>query len=70
MAAFEGKKSDNDIIINDTMSDDGVVASDVPPRYLLDAPSHLCKRSCPLVRPSVRRSIHPFFIKKMLERQN
>ena len=35
MAVFEGKKSSNDIIINDTMSDDEVVASDVPPRYLL-----------------------------------
>ena len=31
---FEVKKSSNDIIINDTMSDDEVVASDVPPRYL------------------------------------
>ena len=30
MAVFEGKKSSNDIIINDTMSDDEVVASDVP----------------------------------------
>ena len=35
MAVFEGKKSSNDIIINDTMSDDELVASDVPPRYLL-----------------------------------
>ena len=35
MAAFEDKKSSNDIIINDTMSDDEIVASDVPPRYLL-----------------------------------
>ena len=35
MAVFEDKKSSNDIIINDTMSDDEVVASDVPPRYLL-----------------------------------
>ena len=33
MAVFEGKKSSNDIIINDTMSED-VVASDKPPRYL------------------------------------
>ena len=33
-AAFDGKKSSNDIIINDTISDDEVVASDVPPRYL------------------------------------
>ena len=30
MAPFEGKKSSNDIIINDTMSDDKVVASHVP----------------------------------------
>ena len=35
MAVFEGKKSSNDIIINDIMSDDEVVASDVPQRYLL-----------------------------------
>ena len=34
MAVFEGKKSSNDIINNDTISDDEVVASDVPPRYL------------------------------------
>ena len=34
MVVFEGKKSSNDIIINDAMSDDEVVASDVPPRYL------------------------------------
>ena len=38
MAGFKGKKSSNDIINNDTMSDDEVVASYVPPRYLfLDA---------------------------------
>ena len=30
MAVFEGKKSSNNIIINDTMGDDEVVASDVP----------------------------------------
>ena len=35
MAVFEGKKSSNDIINSGTMSDDEVVASDVPPRYLL-----------------------------------
>ena len=34
MAVFEGKKSSNDIINNDTMSDDEVVAFYVPPRYL------------------------------------
>ena len=34
-AVFEGKNSSNDIIINDTMSADKVVASDVPPRYFL-----------------------------------
>ena len=34
MAGFEGKKSSIDIINNGTISDDGVVASDVPPRYL------------------------------------
>ena len=31
---IEGQKSSNDIIKNDTMSDDEVVASYVPPRYL------------------------------------
>ena len=35
MAVFEGRKSSNDIIINDTLSDNGVVASDAPRRYLL-----------------------------------
>ena len=34
VAVSEGKKSSTDIIINDIMSDDEVVASDVPPRYL------------------------------------
>ena len=35
MAVFEGKKSSNDIINNDSISVDEVVASYVPPRYLL-----------------------------------
>ena len=35
MAICEGKKSSNDITNNDTMSEDEVVASYVPPRYLL-----------------------------------
>ena len=35
MAVFEGKKPSNDITINETISADEVVASDVPPRYLL-----------------------------------
>ena len=34
MAVFGGKKSSNDIINNDTISGDEVVASYVPPRYL------------------------------------
>ena len=34
MAVFQRKKSSNDYIINDKMSDDEVVASDEPPRYL------------------------------------
>ena len=34
MANFESKKSTNDIINNDKISDDEVVASYVPPRYL------------------------------------
>ena len=35
MADFEGKNSSNDIINNEAMSDDEVVASYLPPRYLL-----------------------------------
>ena len=34
MVDFEDKKSSNDVINNDTISDDEVVASYVPPRYL------------------------------------
>ena len=34
MAIFESKKSSNDNMINDMMSDDDELASDVPPRYL------------------------------------
>ena len=34
MAVFEGKKSSNDILNDGIMSDDEVIASDVPPRYL------------------------------------
>ena len=33
MSVFEGKKLSNDVIINATMSDHEVVASDVLPRY-------------------------------------
>ena len=33
MVVFEGRNSSNDIIIHDTMIDDGEVASDVLPRY-------------------------------------
>ena len=33
MAVFEGEKSSNDILNNNTMSDDEVVTSHVPPRY-------------------------------------
>ena len=43
MAVFEGKQWSNDIMNNGTMSDDEVVASDVPPRYLLDTITHLYK---------------------------
>ena len=35
MALLECEKSSADIINNGTMSDDEVVASDVPPQYLL-----------------------------------
>ena len=35
MTTFEGRKSSNDIKINDTIRDDEEVASDVPPRYFL-----------------------------------
>ena len=57
MAVFECEKSSTDIVNNGTMSDDEVVASDVPPRYLFTASSrhdhrrhyHLQWR-CPLLR--------------------
>ena len=39
MANFEDKKSSNDVINNDTISDDEVVASYVPPRYLFTFPN-------------------------------
>ena len=51
---FEDRKSSNDIINNATMSDDEVVASYGPPLSLLDATTHLYKRSSPSVRPLVR----------------
>ena len=33
--------------------------------FFLDAPSHLYKRSCPSVRPSVRRSVRPALFSKV-----
>ena len=39
MAVSEGKKTSNNIKINDTKSDDEVVASYIPPRYLFFYPS-------------------------------
>ena len=35
MAVFEGEKLSTNIVNNGTMSDEEVVASDVPPQYLL-----------------------------------
>ena len=62
MVTFVGKKSSNDIIINDTMSDDKVVASDAPPRYLFlnangptDGPTDGYGRTHPLIE--MRRRI-------------
>ena len=52
MAVFEGIKSLTDIVNYGTMSADEVVASDEPPRYLLDTTTHLYIRSCPSIRPS------------------
>ena len=53
MAVFEGLKFLNDTIINDTMSDDEIVASEVPPRDLfLQHFDRVC--------PSVRLSVHYF----------
>ena len=52
MTVFEGIRSLTDIVNNGTMSADEVVASDVPPRYLFDATTHLYIRSCPSIRPS------------------
>ena len=57
MAVFASEKSSKDINSNGIVSDDAVVASDVPPRYLLDAFSHLYKRVCPSVGRSVLPSI-------------
>ena len=42
MAIFEGRKSSNDITNNDRMSDDEVVASYVPPRYLFQYGKPIC----------------------------
>ena len=41
MAIFEGRKSSNDITNNNRMSDDEVVASYVPPRYLFLGKSNM-----------------------------
>ena len=59
-AVFEGNKFVNDIknLNNDTRSN-VVDASGVPPRYLLDASTHLYKRSGPLVRRSVGPFVRP-----------
>ena len=51
MAVFAGEKSSKDIITNDITSDDDVVASDVPPRYLLFYCIH--------VSPKWREKINP-----------
>ena len=55
MGVFECKILSNDVINNDSIGDDEVVASDVSPRYFsyLDAPSHLYERSVgPSIGPS------------------
>ena len=57
MAIFEGEKSLTDVVNSNTMSDDEEVASDVPPRYLLDATTHLSiGRVCPSIRHSIGSS--------------
>ena len=53
MANFEDKKTSNDVVNNDTISDDEVVASYVLPRYLFISSSHLYRKDCSSVRPSV-----------------
>ena len=50
MAVFEGEKLLSEIVNNGRMSDDEVVASDVPPRYLLSSYHRdLILSFCPLV---------------------
>ena len=57
MAVFESKKSSKDIKINDTISDDEVVASDVPPHCLFNETTHLYRGCvCPSVHPKLFRS--------------
>ena len=60
MANFECEKSSTDIINNGTMSVDEVVASDVPPRYLLFCGRNLsvCRRYCILRQFYHWRSSH------------
>ena len=62
MVNFEREKSSTDIINNATMSVDEVVASDVPPRYLLDTFSLR-------VYPSVRAVCPHFHCGKTAEKR-
>ena len=58
MAVFGGENSTTDVVNNGTMSHDEVVASDVPPWYLiLVACTRLYKSLCRSVRRSVHRSV-------------
>ena len=61
MAIFEDNKSSNDIIINDTMSDDKIVVSDVPRGTCL-------KGECSSTMRRVYLNFHPFFVYFMMER--
>ena len=61
IAIFECKNSSNDIIIDGTMSDDKVVASDVPQRYLLSSEKTRCEEKTGLVRTAtavIRSTLH------------
>ena len=66
LTIFEGRKSSNDITNNDTMSDD-VVASYVPPRYLLKIVTHAtvpitCNAGLPPCRPRAELTPAPHLL--------
>ena len=61
MAVFERKKSSNDIINNETMSDDEVIASDVPPQYFFSFLSISPRTNFPYCLQMWRQSSNTIF---------